>query len=112
MARIAAETARTYGCTATLAYDRSFVPLITSAPETAHAVAAAQTLGPTDPDAAPIGASEDFAQLLAHVPGNFMFTGNGDSAVLHHPEYDFNDAALPYGAGYFVELVEARLRSA
>ena len=38
-----------------------------------------------------------------------IFIGNGDSASLHHPAYDFNDAALPYGMSYWAQLVETTL---
>ena len=45
-------------------------------------------------------------------PGAFIFIGNGDTAKLHHPSYDFNDAVLPYGMSYWVELVETALAPA
>lgn len=109
MDRITAQTAAAHGCTTDLSYTREFVPLINDVEATAHATRVAKTLGPTDPNAAPIGASEDFARILNHIPGNFMFIGNGDSAVLHNASYDFNDAALPHGAGFFTALVQARL---
>jgi hippurate hydrolase len=55
-------------------------------------------------------ASEDFARLLAHVPGNFAFIGNGEaSAALHNPGFDFNDDALPGMCAYWCALVRARL---
>jgi hippurate hydrolase len=38
-----------------------------------------------------------------------MFLGNGTSAPLHNPAYDFNDAAIPYGGAYFVALVHNEL---
>ena len=42
--------------------------------------------------------SEGFAQSFAHAPGCFLFIGNGEaSAPLHHPGYDFHDAALLHG---------------
>jgi hippurate hydrolase len=47
--------------------------------------------------------------MLQARPGAFIWLGNGDSAGLHHPEYDFNDAALPYGMAYFVGIVETAL---
>ena len=50
-----------------------------------------------------------FSFMLEARPGAFIFIGNGDSAKLHHPAYDFNDAALPYGMSYWVELVETAL---
>ncbi len=66
--------------------------------------------GSVDPDCAPIAASEDFARFLEHVTGCFVFPGNGtDSAPLHNPAFDFNDAALGHGVRYHVELVRRRL---
>jgi hippurate hydrolase len=56
--------------------------------------------------------AEDFSFMLEARPGAFIFMGNGDTAKLHHPSYDFNDAALPYGMSYWVELVETALAPA
>jgi amidohydrolase len=59
-----------------------------------------------------IMASEDFACMLREVPGCYLNIGNGDgegACEVHNPAYDFNDAALPYGASFFVRLVERRL---
>lgn len=53
--------------------------------------------------------SEDFAYMLEARPGAFIFLGNGATASLHNPQYDFNDEALPYGIGYWVNLVTATL---
>ncbi|MCJ2047253.1 M20 family metallopeptidase [Methylobacterium sp. J-078] len=58
---------------------------------------------------APMMAAEDFSYMLAHRPGAYIFLGNGDSAGLHHPEYDFNDAAAPYGASLWARVIEAGL---
>ena len=52
--------------------------------------------------------SEDFAHLLARVPGSFSFIGNGDGAPLHNPGYDYADAALPATVAYFVALARTR----
>ena len=52
---------------------------------------------------------EDFSFMLNARPGNFIFVGNGDTAGLHHPKYDFNDEAIPFGTSYWVRLVERRL---
>lgn len=53
--------------------------------------------------------SEDFAYMLEARPGAMMWIGNGSTAGLHHPAYDFNDDTLPYGIGYWVNLVETVL---
>jgi hippurate hydrolase len=52
---------------------------------------------------------EDFAFFSQVVPGSFVFIGNGDSAPLHHPEYDFNDEIAPLGVTYWVRLAERAL---
>lgn len=57
----------------------------------------------------PMMAGEDFAFMLEKVPGAMVFCGNGDSAGLHHPEYDFSDDAIPAGCSYWVSLVRHRL---
>jgi hippurate hydrolase len=60
-----------------------------------------------------IMASEDFSYMLAEAPGCYVNIGNGEgegACEVHNPSYDFNDAALPYGAGFFVRLVERKLQ--
>lgn len=54
----------------------------------------------------PTMGGEDFSYMLLERPGAFIFIGNGDTAGLHHPEYDFNDEAIPYGTTYFAKLAE------
>ena len=53
---------------------------------------------------------EDFAFMLEKCPGAYLVTGNGASAEVHNPAFDFNDSAIPYGAGILAAIVEARLR--
>jgi amidohydrolase len=60
-------------------------------------------------DTVPIMAAEDFAYMLQARPGAFIFLGNGDSAGLHHPSYNFNDEAIVHGTSYWVKLVESVL---
>ncbi|CAO4166943.1 M20 aminoacylase family protein [Methylorubrum populi] len=72
---------------------------------------AAQIVGPEKVDraVAPMMAAEDFSYMLAHRPGAYIFMGNGPSAGLHHPEYDFNDSAIPYGASLWARIIETGL---
>ena len=58
---------------------------------------------------APVMGGEDFSYMLEARPGAFIFVGNGDSANLHHPRYDFNDEAIPHGVSYWVKLAETTL---
>jgi amidohydrolase len=57
----------------------------------------------------PMMGAEDFAYMLEARPGAFIFCGNGDSAGLHHPAYNFNDDAIVYGTSYWIKLVENTL---
>lgn len=59
----------------------------------------------------PVMAGEDFAYMLEARPGAFIWCGNGDSAGLHHPAYDFNDEAILYGTSFWIKLVESALAS-
>ena len=62
-----------------------------------------------DIDMEPVMGAEDFAYMLNARPGAFIFIGNGDSAGLHHPAYNFDDDAIPFGTSYWVKLVETAL---
>jgi len=57
----------------------------------------------------PVMGGEDFSYMLEARPGAFIFIGNGDSANLHHPAYDFNDEVIPHGVSYWVKLAETAL---
>jgi amidohydrolase len=112
MRRIAGGLAAAHGCTVDVDYKRVFVPLLNDPAATAYAIAAAQeVLGTTNvsADAARMGASEDFAQALILKPGCFANIGNGASAVLHSPHYNFNDEALIHGVTFFTTLIRHRL---
>ena len=80
--------------------------------ETAFAVSVAQDIvgeDNVDDNAPPLMGSEDFSYMLNARPGAFIFVGQGDTAGLHHPEYDFNDDIIPIGCSYWVKLVETAL---
>jgi hippurate hydrolase len=57
----------------------------------------------------PLMGAEDFSYMLESRPGAFIFCGNGDSAGLHHPAYNFNDEAIVFGTSYWIKLVENTL---
>lgn len=113
MRTIADGTARGYNLTAEVTYTREFVPLVNDADLVEEAFAAARTLFPSEhvsTASEPMTASEDFARFLTHVPGCFLFVGNGEqSAPLHNPNYDFNDEALIHGALLHAAIVRRRL---
>jgi amidohydrolase len=57
----------------------------------------------------PLMGAEDFSYMLESRPGAFIFCGNGDSAGLHHPAYNFDDEAIVYGTSYWIKLVETTM---
>ena len=112
--RIIAEgTALAHNVGAEVIYTREFVPLVNDAALVEEAFAAAATVfepGAIVTAREPMTGSEDFARFLDHVPGCFVFVGNGEtSAPLHNPTFDFNDAGLLYGAGFHVAITRRRL---
>jgi hippurate hydrolase len=57
----------------------------------------------------PVMGGEDFSFMLEERPGAFIFMGNGDTAGLHHEEYDFNDEAIPVGSSYWAKIIETAM---
>ena len=118
LARIAEGVAAGFGATAKTDYRPIFAPLVNDAQEAEFAASiCAEIVGAENVkrDPALNMASEDFSFMLNEVPGCYINVGNGEgegACEVHNPSYDFNDAALPYGAGFFVRLVERRLAPA
>jgi amidohydrolase len=109
---IAAGLAEASGASARVEYRRGYPPTINHEAQTDFAASIARKVAgdsKVDANTPPTMGSEDFSFMLEKRPGAFIFIGNGDSATLHHPSYDFNDEALPYGMSYWVELVETAL---
>lgn len=111
MRRIATGIAAAHGLDVSLRYDREFVPLVNDPDLAAAMLAASATVSKAaEMRPTPMTASEDFARFLDHVPGCFGYIGNGtDSAPLHNPRYDFNDAALMHGVAVHTAIARARL---
>jgi amidohydrolase len=115
LARIAEGVAAGFGATARTDFRLIFAPLVNDPAEAEFAAqVCAELVGAQNVrrDPALIMASEDFSYMLAEVPGCYLNIGNGDgegACEVHNPSYDFNDAALPYGAAFFVRLVEKKL---
>jgi amidohydrolase len=105
-------TARLYGASAKVSYHRGYPVLVNHERETSFAAdVAREVVGDTkvDTNFAPVMGAEDFAYMLEERPGAFIFVGNGDSAGLHHPAYNFNDEVIPVGTSYWVRLTETAL---
>ena len=105
-------TAAQHGAKATIRYRRGYPVLKNHAAQTEFAAKVAGAVAgqdKIDTDVAPVMGAEDFSFMLNARPGAFIFIGNGDSAGLHHPAYNFNDEAIPFGTSYWVKLVETAL---
>ena len=102
-------TAALHGATATISYLRNY-PVTSNHPgPTAFAASVAADVagaGNVEANTPPMMGAEDFSFMLNARPGAFIFIGNGESANLHHPAYDFNDAVIPTGTSYWVRLIE------
>lgn len=109
---LARAQAESYGARAEVSYRRGFPPLTNYAAETqlAREVAlAAFGAAKIESDFKPRMASEDFAFLLEARPGSYFFVGNGDSAPLHSPAYDFDDSIIAPAASFWVRLARTFL---
>lgn len=101
--------AAAFGATAAISYDRGY-PVTFNHPEQTAFMArvAAEVAGDSGVDTAvaPLMGAEDFSYMLEKRPGAYIFLGNGDTAGVHHPAYDFNDAAIPYGVSLWAKIIE------
>ncbi|MCA0870164.1 M20 family metallopeptidase [Seohaeicola saemankumensis] len=112
LSELAEATAQGFGGAAKVEYLRH-VPITINATEpAAFAAEIATSVSGGCGEAPLIMGGEDFAFMLQERPGAFIFVGNGASAALHHPEYNFDDEAIPAGCSWFAELVERRMPAA
>jgi amidohydrolase len=110
---VATHTAAAFGATARVIWHPGYPVTINDAQGAARAAEAARAVGRNVQDNAdPIMPSEDFSYMLEKVPGAYVFMGNGDTAMCHHPKYVFDYEAIPFGCSFFAELVERRLPTA
>ena len=101
-----------HGATAEIEYERNCPVTFNHDAETDYAARAATDIvgkANLDTEVDPSMAGEDFSYMLQQRPGAFIFIGNGDTAGLHNPSYDFSDEAIGYGISYWAKLAEQRL---
>jgi hippurate hydrolase len=113
MKRMAPSIAAGFGAEASVDFRLIFAPLVNN-PDQVRAIAdaAADLVGETkvERDKPPAMASEDFSFMMEKVPGAYINLGNGeDSAPVHNPAYNFNDAAIPHGVALYARVVERKL---
>lgn len=109
LGEIAEGTARALGAEARVNYVRGYPVMINSDEQTAFAAQVAASVSGDCADAPLVMGGEDFAFMLEERPGAYILVGNGDTAMVHHPEYNFNDEAIPAGCSWWAEIVEQRM---
>ena len=122
MHAIATNTAAAFDATVDFKFRRNYPPLVNHPSETAFAIEAMRAVAgdKVDTDVEPTMGAEDFAFMLQHKPGCYVFIGNGEGdhrdgghglgpCQLHNASYDFNDQLLPIGASFWVRLAEMAL---
>ena len=123
MRQIAQHTAGAFDASVDFSFQRNYPPLVNHPEQTAFAIEAmAAVVGAdkVDTSVEPTMGAEDFAFMLQHKPGCYVFIGNGEGdhrsgghglgpCQLHNASYDFNDSLLPIGASFWVRLAEMAL---
>ncbi len=108
--RLSMLTAEAYGAVAEVKHLSGPPALVNHARESDLAAEAALAVsGVAHRDLDPIMGGEDFSEMLLERPGAYLFIGNGNSADLHNPAYDFNDEAIPVGCSWYVTMAERRM---
>jgi hippurate hydrolase len=107
---VARHTASAHELTAEVELFGELLPTVNYPAEALLAAGAAQAAGLTvRRDLAPSMAAEDFGRFLEVIPGAYAWIGNGDTAALHNPDYDYNDSILPVAARYLAATAQAAL---
>ena len=109
---ICAGIAATFGGTVEVKYHRGYPVMVNTEEQTDFAADVARKISGQCDEAPMVMGGEDFAFMLEERPGAYILVGNGDTANVHHPEYNFNDEAIPAGCSWWAEIVEQRMPAA
>ncbi|MEQ5826395.1 amidohydrolase [Sulfitobacter sp. NFXS29] len=104
--------AATFGGTADVTYHRGYPVMVNHEEQTEFAADVARSISGDCVEAPLVMGGEDFAFMLEERPGAYILVGNGDTAAVHHPEYNFNDEAIPAGCSWWAGIVEQRMPAA
>jgi len=102
-------TCAAFGAKAQIQYNRGYPVTVNDAAKTEFIASVAKAVagdGAVNTEVPPEMGAEDFSFMLEKRPGAYIFLGNGDTAGVHHPAYDFNDAATPYGVSLWAKIIE------
>ncbi|QUJ75073.1 amidohydrolase [Sulfitobacter albidus] len=97
------------GATAKVAYERNYPPMVNHPEQTEFAADVARSVAGDCAEAPLVMGGEDFAFMLEARPGAYILVGNGDTANVHHPLYNFNDEAIPAGCSWWAGIAEQRM---
>ena len=107
---IADHTAAAFGAVARVTYTRGYPVMVNAERQTDFAADVAQAVaGAVDRDSPPLMGGEDFAYMLEARPGAYILVGNGDTAMVHHPQYDFDDNVIPAGCSWWAGIIETAM---
>jgi amidohydrolase len=112
ISRICENVAAGFGAVARVAYKRGYPVMVNSEDQTAFAVDVAKKVAGENnvlENAPMVMGAEDFSFMLESRPGAYILVGNGDTAMVHHPKYNFDDEAIPSGCSYWATLVETAM---
>lgn len=109
---IAEKCSEMFGAKATVTYMKGYPVMVNSEEQTEFAAEVAKAVSGDCAEAPLVMGGEDFAFMLEERPGAYILVGNGDTAAVHHPEYNFNDEAIPAGCSWWAEIVEKRMPAA
>lgn len=98
-----------FGGRITLSYERNYPVMVNHDEQTRFAAEVARAISGQCDEAPLVMGGEDFAFMLEERPGAYILVGNGDTAAVHHPEYNFNDETIPSGCSWWAEVVERRM---
>ena len=102
--------AQALGATAQVVYQRGYPVTVNAEDNTRYAADVAEAVsGRVNRETPPLMGAEDFSFMLLERPGAYIFVGNGDTAHVHHPAYNFDDNAIPFGSSWYAGMVEARM---
>jgi amidohydrolase len=113
ISRVATNIAAAMGAVAEVDYQRGYPVTMNDPQATDWAAEVAATIsGSVKTDMEPMMGGEDFSYMLNERPGAYIWVGNGDTAMVHHPAYNFNDEAIPAGSSWYAGMIEARMPAA
>ena len=109
ISQICEGVASAFGASVDVTYNRNYPVMVNHDEQTAFAAEVASAVSGGCETADLVMGGEDFAFMLEERPGAYILVGNGDTAMVHHEEYNFNDEAIPAGCSWFAEVVERRM---